>query len=96
MVVKSSSSARTRVNHTIYNAAKSGDTRKLLVALRNRIAQQLDGKISARDYASLSKRLMDVTMLIDAIDRGEAKDSPVSAALDVDDELLDGGDGEES
>lgn len=81
---------------TISNAAKSGDRRRLLVALRNRIAKDLDeGRIASRDLASLTKRLVDIAAEIDRIDKGESRDNPVADALDTDDEEFDddGGDG---
>lgn len=81
-----------RTVRTIRNAANSGDRRRLLVALRNRIADDLDsGRVQSRDLASLSKRLMDIAREIDAIDKAEDTDNPVARALDVDDEMLDEG-----
>lgn len=96
MAAKRSSrtSSRTgRTVHTIRNAANSGDRRRLLVALRNRIADDLDsGRVQSRDLASLSKRLMDIAREIDAIDKADAANDQVSLALDVDDEIIDGDD----
>lgn len=81
-----------RTVRTIRNAANSGDRRRLLVALRNRIADDLDsGRVQSRDLASLSKRLMDIAREIDAIDKAEDTDNPVARALDLDDEMLDEG-----
>lgn len=58
---------------TITAAAKDGDPREVLVALRARVAKAVqDPDTPARDLASLSKRLMDIVREIEAID---AKDS---------------------
>ena len=81
-----------RTVRAIRDAANSGVRRRLLVALRNRIADDLDsGRVQSRDLASLSKRLMDIAREIDAIDKAEDTDNPVARALDVDDEMLDEG-----
>ena len=90
MVSRTVKSASPRVSHTILNAANSGDRRKLLVALRNKIAKDLDaGSVQSRDLASLSKRLVDITAEIERIDKGESRDSPVAEALDTDEEMFD-------
>lgn len=44
----------------IVEAAKSGDHRETLTALRDRLAESIAGCDSNRDLAALSKRLMDV------------------------------------
>ena len=46
-------------------AAKSGDRRKTLVALRDSIAKTIDNNASGRDVAALSKRLMEVMEELD-------------------------------
>ena len=90
MVAKPVKPASRNATHTIYNAARTGNKRKLLVALRNKIAQQLDeANVQSRDFASLSKRLVDITMLIDRIDHGNTADDPARKALEVGDEILD-------
>ena len=77
-----------RKTHTISNAAKSGN-RRLLVAMRNRIASDLDaGRIASRDLASLTKRLMDIAAEIERIDKGTSKANPVADALDMADEPI--------
>lgn len=82
-----------RNTHTLRNAANSGDRRRLLVALRNRIADDLDsGAIASRDLASLTKRLVDIAAEIERIDKGESKDNPVARALDVGDDTFGGDD----
>lgn len=90
MTVKSSkagASRSTRHQRTIRNAANSGDRRRLLVAMRNRIADDLDaGRVASRDLASLTKRLMDIAAEIERIDRALSRDNPVADALDTADE----------
>ena len=75
---------------TVVEAAKSGTDRELLVAMRDRIAEDLDSRSTlARDLASLSKRLMELQREIKAIDdrdeqEGKAKGGPVpDEALDT-------------
>lgn len=85
-----------RGSHAIRNAANSSDRRRLLVALRNKIADDLDsGRVASRDLASLSKRLMDIAASIEAIDKGASKTSPVAMALEVEDEPMEDADGED-
>ena len=71
---------------SVRSAAASGSQRELLVALRERIASDIDAGVPARDLASLSKRLVDIThdiAKIDADDKGddvgEAADTPDEA-----------------
>lgn len=82
-----------RVSHkqsTIRNAANSGNRRRLLVSLRNLIADQLDsGKVSSRDLAALTKRIVDITEEIELIDKAAAeKENPVAASFYIADESL--------
>lgn len=53
----------------LVRAAKSGDRRETLVALRDILAQTIQECKSGRDMASNSKRLMEVISEIEAIDR---------------------------
>jgi hypothetical protein len=54
---------------TVTEAAKSGSTRELLVAMRARIAAAVeDPNTPARDLAALTKRLVEVVRDIEAID----------------------------
>ena len=54
---------------TITEAADSGTTRELLVAMRARIAKAVeDPNTPARDLAALTKRLVEVVRDIEAID----------------------------
>lgn len=57
----------------IVEAAVAGDRLETLKALRERIAQQIDGCESGRDMASLSKRLIEV---MDEIDLIQSADNP--------------------
>ena len=55
-------------------AASRGTKRELLVALRNRLAKQVESEnTTARDLAALSKRLMEIVRDIEMID-AEAAD----------------------
>ncbi|MDU2421288.1 MAG: hypothetical protein E7D48_04125 [Bifidobacterium scardovii] len=87
---KASSSSTVRTSRTLRNAANSGDRRRLLVAMRNLIADRLDkGDVAPRDLSSLVKRLSDLSEAIDRIDKAAATNDPVSRALDTEDELFD-------
>lgn len=84
---RSKPSSRSR---RVSNAAASGDRRRLLVAMRNLIAEKLDeGSISSRDLASLTKRLADISAEIEAIDKASNEHDPAMQALDTKDERLD-------
>ena len=71
---------------TVTEAAKSGTTRELLVATRDRIAEAVENpNTAARDLAALTKRLMETQREIEAIDAREAQEG---AGADV--EVSDG------
>lgn len=70
---------------TIAKAAAAGSRRDLLVAMRDKIATELDGDVPARDLASLTRRLMEITRDIEAIDAAEKGDD-VGDAADTPDE----------
>jgi hypothetical protein len=53
-----------------------------LVALRERLAQEIDGCESARDVAALSLRFMDVLVQIDELEGGSSAASAPSSPLD--------------
>lgn len=57
--------------HPIADVAEAGNRGNTLRTLRDRIAYQLDETSSARDVASLSKRLMEVLAQIDGLPAGE-------------------------
>ncbi|OXN01646.1 MULTISPECIES: hypothetical protein [Bifidobacterium] len=78
------------VRGTVYNAARSNDRRRLLVAMRNKIATALDEGVSARDLAALTKRLDDITREIESIDaRDKAKENPIVQAFGIADQPFD-------
>ena len=61
---------------TITEAADSGPTRELLVAMRARIAKAVeDPNTPARDLAALTKRLVEVVRDVEAIDAREAQEA---------------------
>lgn len=89
MVVRTSKTTRSKTasrSRRVSNAAASGDRRRLLVAMRNLIAEKLDeGSISSRDLASLTKRLADISAEIEAIDKASNGHDPAMQALDTED-----------
>jgi hypothetical protein len=73
---------------TIGEAARSGDRRALLVAMRDRIASTVeDPSCPPRDLAALTRRLQDVAKEIETIDQQSAGEHSVVA--DTDDEPFD-------
>ena len=73
---------------TVTQAATSGTKRELLVAMRDRLAKDVENSnTAARDLAALSKRLLEVVNDIEAIDAREREDG--SANGDVPDEAFD-------
>jgi len=67
---------------TVTQAAKSGTTRELLVATRDRIAVAVeDPNTAARDLASLTKRLMETVRDIEAIDAREEQEAGKGAEV---------------
>lgn len=64
----SSRTRQTKSTTPLQDAAKDGARRKVLEALRLRVAEELDDAgLSPRDLASLSKRLMELQDQIDAL-----------------------------
>lgn len=63
----------------LVNAAASGDKRKTLEALRDKIALSIQDCESGRDVAALSKRLMEVMNELDALPK-QKTDSPLAKA----------------
>ena len=69
---------------TVTQAAAGGNTRELLIAMRDRIAVAVeDPTTPARDLAALTKRLSDVALSIAAIDA--ASDQEADNAPEVED-----------
>ena len=73
-------------------AAKSGDHRALLVAMRDRIAKTVaNPDCPPRDLAALTRRLQDIAKEIEAIDlraKQEAEEDGVAADEEWDSEAL--------
>lgn len=68
---------------TITEAAASGTTRELLVAMRARIATAVeDPNTPARDLAALTKRLVEVVRDIEAIDAREEESADAGPVAD--------------
>lgn len=64
----------------LVSATKSGDRRRTLIALRDRIAATIDSCESGRDMAALSKRLMEVMDEIDSMPSEVDEDTPLARA----------------
>lgn len=64
----------------LVSATKSGDRRRTLIALRDRIAATIDSCESGRDMAALSKRLMEVMDEIDDLPSEVEEDTPLARA----------------
>ena len=60
--------------------AVSEGRRQTLEALRNHIAERIDAGVPARDLASLSKRLMDISAELDGVIAAEDGDDIGEAA----------------
>src|SRR5690242_16555745 len=66
---------------TVTQAAQSGTTRELLVAMRDRTAKAAeDPNTAARDLAALTKRLMEIVRDIEAIDARATEEASDDAA----------------
>jgi hypothetical protein len=67
---------------TVTEAAASGTTRELLVAMRDRIAVAVeDTNTAARDLAALTKRLTETVRDIEAIDAREYEEAGKGAEV---------------
>ena len=66
-------------------AARSGDRLELLKALRDTIAGDITKGVPPRDLASLSRRLVELSKEIEALN-DDFESDPVSNAADEDDE----------
>ncbi len=58
--------------------------RELLVALRDRIAEEIDVGVPARDLAALSRRLVDIAADLELLD---CADDDIAAAAAIPDEV---------
>lgn len=63
-------------------AAAAAGRRELLIALRDKIAEEIDGGVPARELASLSLRLVDIVESLELLD--DAADGIAVAALTPD------------
>ena len=73
---------------SVTEAADSGTTRELLVAMRARIAKAVeDPNTPARDLAALTKRLVEVVRDIEAIDARDTEET--QGSVDVTDGAFD-------
>lgn len=64
--------------------AAGASRRDLLVALRDKIAGEIDEGVPARDLASLSKRLLEIAEQIAALDAEDQQDEVSDAAATPD------------
>lgn len=61
---------------TVTEAARRGSTRELLVAMRDRVAKDVENpNTPARDLAALTRRLMEITKEIEVIDAKAEQES---------------------
>ena len=68
---------------SLSDAARSGDRARMLRALRDRIAAEVDAGVPARDLAALARQLRDVTAELAVLDSGKepsALDSLIDSA----------------
>lgn len=56
------------------DAAQAGNRRDILLALRDITAETIENTTSGRDVAALSKRLIEICELIDALPNAEQED----------------------
>ena len=77
------------VSRGAVGSAAGEGRRALLTALRDRIAADIDAGVPARDLASLSKRLLDISAELDQVSTAEDGDD-ISRAADTPDEPWDG------
>lgn len=69
---------------SIRAAAASGSRTALLVAMRDRIATDLDNGVQARDLASLTRRLLEIAKEIESINAAAKRDAVGAAAATAD------------
>lgn len=68
---------------TVVAAAESGDRRKLLVAMRSRLASAVQSpSCPPRDLAALSRRLIEIAKEIEAIDVAEKQEAESGEVAD--------------
>lgn len=70
---------------SVTEAAADGTTRELLVAMRDRVATEVQNPNTlARDLAALTRRLIEITKDIDAIDAAEKQEEGAGERTDDD------------
>ena len=74
----------TRLKPSTIKAAAAAGRRDLLVALRDKISQELDEGVPARDLASLSLRLIALSEQIESLDNEEAQTADATGDEDWD------------
>lgn len=71
---------------TVTQAAASGTARELLVAMRDRVAKDVENpNTPSRDLAALTRRLLEITREIEAVDVRAAEDTEGAGAGTPDD-----------
>lgn len=65
---------------SVANAAANGGERELLEALRDSIAEAIDEGAAARDLAALSRRLMEISRELRALEVSEQEEAENVAA----------------
>ena len=70
-------------NTTLTEAAKSGDRRTILEALRDKLAASIDDCDYGRDVASLAKRMMDVCEALDMLPDSGDELNPLQRARQI-------------
>lgn len=79
--------ARARRQKSVRQAAESGSARELLVAMRTRLAVQIDDpNTPARDLAALTRRMWEFAKQIEALDAADKVDDIGAAAATPDEE----------
>lgn len=71
---------------SIQQAAQNGTELALLEAMRDKIAAQLDDGVPARDLASLTRRLMEISREIRTLEAAEKGDDVGDAASTPDEQ----------
>ena len=86
--VKPGEKAPPKKPKTVTQAAEGGTQRELLVAMRARVAKDVENpNTAARDLAALTRRLMEIDALVRAIDAADEGDHVGEAAATPDEAL---------
>ena len=68
---------------SVQEAVQTGDRRQILVALREKLAIEIDECSYGRDVAQLTRRLMEVCAELDALPDAEADANPLQKARKI-------------